>query len=145
MQRVDSLLQPIDSTPKDLETDFPGLVYSKAEGLLAVGKVKNIYTESYADGNGLRVHLPAEPKRDATTVKFTFYFTGADRYMQYLSLCEYMKGQKVKYWDTKRNRFIYFVARNEFKPAEEVFVGSNPYLKFEFEVTNVDGTNYALT
>lgn len=127
---------------KDLEEDFEGLLYSKAEGLNKKGKVKNVYTEQYADSDRLRVHYPAKVTREATAVTFTFYFMGENRYKVYDDFYAYLTEGFRAYWDTARKKRLVFYAPNEYKPAEEMWYGGKPYLKLELQVQNIFGETF---
>lgn len=124
---------------RDIEASFDGLTYSSAEGLNTKGKVKNAYTETYSDSDRLRVFFPEHPQREATKVKFTFVFVGENRYTTYDEFYEYITGGYRAYWDNKRKRLLYFFCTAEYKPAEEKWYGSTPYLKMTIEVNNIYG------
>ena len=130
------------TTAKNLEVDFNGLRYSKAEGLDAIGKPKNIYTEKYSDSDRTRVYIPENITNEPTTVKFTFYFIGDERQKTYHEFLEYVRKGFHRYYDTYRNKYLYFFVDSELKPAEEKLYGSVPYLKFELTVQNIFGKTF---
>lgn len=143
MQAVDSHGNAmVGADIKDLEADFDGLLYSKADGLDKKGKIKNAYTESYADSDRLRVHFPTNPTGEATTVKFTFVFIGENRRKTYDEFYTYLTGGFRAFWDTKRMKRLIFYAPNEYEPANEMWYGSEPYLELNVTVQNIFGQTF---
>lgn len=127
---------------KNLEIDFRGLRYSKADGLDSIGKAKNIYTEEYADSDRVRVHMPRVVTNSPTTVKFTFFFVGDDRREVYHEFVDYVREGYHVYYDDARRKYLYFYVSGEISPAEEMLYGSTPYLKFVFEASNLFGRTF---
>lgn len=143
MQATDSKGKPLSGAPiKDLESDFEGLRYSKAKGLNDKGRIKNTYSENYADSDRLRVYFPDKPKREATTVTFTFYFTGENRYAVFDEFVKYVSGGFRAFWDTKRKKKLIFYAPEEVEVADEMWHGSTPYLSLDLMVQNVFGETF---
>lgn len=129
----------VDGTLKDLEKDFDGLKYSKCEGINDYGKPKNVYTETYSDSNELRVWMPDEITREATTVKFTFYFMGENRQDTFHSFMDYLNSGIHVYYDTARNRKFYFVLTEKVSVSDEMWYAGTPYFKVELTVQNLKG------
>lgn len=143
MQATDGKGNPLADAPrKNLEVDFEGLLYSKAKGLNDKGKIKNSYSEKYADSDRLRVYFPQEPKREATTVTFTLYFTGENRYAVFDEFVKYVSGGFRAFWDTKRKKRLIFYASDEAKVADEKWYGGTPYLSLDLRVQNVFGETF---
>jgi len=67
------------STARDLETYFPGAKYISCTGLENIGKAKDIYSEDYAESNGLCGNLSA-----SRSAAGSFY----DVLIHWLSGCE---------------------------------------------------------
>ena len=126
---------------RDLERDFSGLLYGKAEGIHALGKPRT-YSERYSDSDRLRVYVPPQITRDATTVEFTFYFTGENRQNGYHNFVEYITKGFHRYYDTFRKRYLYFFVSSEIKPAKEALYGSMPYLQLDVTVQNIFGSTF---
>lgn len=142
MQECNSQGKVLAGAPiKDLEVDFNGMKYSKVEGLDKIGKPR-IYTERFADSDRLRVHIPSELTNDATTVKFTFFFTGENRREVYDSFIEYVRKGFKRYHDTARNKYLYFCVNTEIAPAKEQWYGSTPYLELQLTVQNIFGRTF---
>lgn len=134
------------SSVKDLEADFNGLVYSKCEGLLTIGAAKNIYEEKYADSEKIRVHVPEVIHNEATTIKLTLFFVGEARNTTRDAFNEYIRGGFHKYWDDARKRMFQFYVSQELPVGEEKWNGSTPYLKCEYTLNNIHGkTTYKET
>lgn len=128
-----------DTDYTDLESYFNGMKYSKCVGLEDLGKPKNIYTETYSDADSLRVHIPKEVKRDATDITFTFIFFGEDRKSTYDRFNEFIKGQKLYYYDTARYKQSYMVLIDKTEPKEDVYKGSIPYMSVDYKFQNIWG------
>lgn len=147
----------IQSSEKDLETDFKGLVYSKCEGLDTIGAAKNIYEEKYADSDSIRVYMPVRTdeqgntltddqgnplfdiKNEPTTIKLTLFFVGEDRYSVRDDFNTYIRNGFHKYWDNARRRRFQFYVSKELPIGEEKWYGSTPYLKCEYTLNNIHG------
>lgn len=122
----------------DIEERFPGLRYMKCEGLEDKGEVKNIYTESYSDGDELRVYMPNYIKRDATTITLTLAFFGDRKQQIYDNFCKFIEGVKLYYRDTVRNREAYMIMKDAIKPSEDEYKG-HPYMIVSFKFQNLRG------
>lgn len=124
----------------DLESRFPGLKYSKCDGLNSKGKRKNVYIEEYSDSKMLRVWQdPEEVTREATDITFTLFFTGTDRQDKYDDFVEYVSNGKIHYWDSKRKKEAFMVLVDAIDPKEDTYKGSVPYLLAEFKLQNLWG------
>lgn len=142
MQECDKDGNPVDGTLKDLERDFAGLRYSKCEGLNAFGASKNIYTETYSDSDRVRAYVPEKVMREATDIKFTFYFFGnsAERQDSFEKFMEYINRGYHLYWDTARNRkFIFTPPKDSIEPSDEMWYGGMPYFKVVIKLQNIMG------
>ena len=116
--------------------------YSKIDGIEALGAPKNVYSESYADADRLRVYAPTEVKHKETTVTLTLYFLGAERHKLLDAFNDYIKRGFHKYWDTARNKWFAFYVKDELKPAESMWYGSTPYLRMDYKLTNIFGRTF---
>ena len=126
---------------KDLEKDFDGLLYSKAEGLDTIGKPRT-YSEAYSDSDRLRVYIPQDLTHEATMVEFTFFFTGEERQKRYHEFLAYITQGFHRYYDNYRKKYLYFFVNNEVKPAKEMLYGSLPYLQLDLTVQNIFGKTF---
>lgn len=142
---IQCYLQKDDGTSAAINTKSlcQGMYVLEAKGLADYGKAKNIVTESYAEGDGLRAYIPSDGviKREATDVslKLLFLDEGGDgRYQQYDTFIAYMKSNIVFYWDSvrKRKARLLFVEKSS---PEEHFKGSLPYIEATVKFKNVDG------
>lgn len=128
---------------KDLEADFPGLLYCKCEGLEAVGAAKNIYTEDYAEANGLRVFHPTdvsggEVVHKETEVKLTLIFVDDERRAAYNAFCDFLAGGRLFYWDTARRKKVWLILQKEVAPDADTLVPDG-YIGCTFVFTNIWG------
>lgn len=123
----------------ELTEHFQGLIYCKCEGLSSKGKVKNIYKESYAESEELRVYLPKNPVRESTEIKLTVVFSKENRRDIFDSFVDYITGYRLKYWDTTRNREVEMIQEEKIEVDEDIIYGSSPYIAVEFLFTNLRG------
>lgn len=128
-----------EDTIKDLEVDFVGLKYSKCTGLLSKGKIKNKYTETYAESDELRINESDVITREATNITFTFFFVGVERIKTYDAFYNYVKSGKIKYHDTQRKKQALLSLMEAVEPSEDIWVGSTPYIKADFKFNNLWG------
>lgn len=123
----------------ELTEKFEGLLYCKCEGISSKGKVKNIYTESYAESEELRIYLPENPVRESTEINLCVVFVEDTRRDVLDSFVEYVTGKLIRYWDTVRNRIVYMIQTDEIKPEEDIIIGSTPYIYVEIPFKNIKG------
>lgn len=143
MQECDSKGNTLVGTsPKNLEQDFQGLRYSRIEGIETLGSPRNVYAESYADADRLRVYAPKEVKHKETNVTLTLYFVGEGRFNTLDAFNAYIKGGFHRYWDDARNKWFAFYIKDELKPAESQWHGSTPYLKMDYKLVNIFGRTF---
>lgn len=128
-----------DTSWVSIEEVFDGLKYKECKGLEDKGKPKNIYTESYADANELRVYMPKEVYRESTTITFTFVFIGENRQSVYEDFYDFVSEKKIYYFDTKRKKKAYMLLNDAVTVGEDVYKGSVPYILVDFKFTNIWG------
>jgi len=139
MQRVD-----LDSQPTyDIEEQFSGLLYMRAEGMNDIGKSKNVYTETYADSDRLRVFLPnnGEYTNEATKITMHFLVLGeaVSREAVIRSFENYVREGIHRYWDDARNLEFDFIVQDEIKVSDEKWHGSSPYVEIAVVMQNLNG------
>lgn len=141
---LQAYLQKDDGTSAAVNTRtlFPGMYVLEAKGLADYGKAKNIVTESYADGEGLRAWMPIYGvTREATDVTLKLLFTddgGVNRYTQYDDFIAYVDDVVVWYWDSVRRRKVRLLFVEKSSPTEN-FHGSIEYIEAEVKFKNIDG------
>lgn len=139
MQRVDVESQPV----YDIEEQFAGLLYMKADGMNNIGKAKNIYTETYADSDRLRVYLPNDGvyTNEATKITMHFLVVGDKdtRQASIRSFETYVREGIHRYWDDARNLEFDFIVQDEIKVSDEKWHGSSPYVEIEVVMQNLNG------
>lgn len=142
MQRVDINNQQF----KNLENDFPGLLYMRAEGLYDIGKSKNIYTEEYADSDRKRFYLPDDKNYANESTKITMHFLivgdAKRRQATLQSFLDYVRVGVHRYWDDARNREFDFIVTDEIKVSSEKWHGSNPYVELAIPMQNLYGKTW---
>lgn len=129
---------------RDLEADFPGLKYKSCTGLSDYGKIKNIYTESFAEEDGISVYIPdneIEPiARESTDIEFEFAFGGKDRRDVFHSFIDYITGHVIRFHDTARNREVEMILQDKVEIDDDLLIGSSPYIVVPIKFKNINGS-----
>lgn len=123
----------------DIMSYFDGLYYKQCVGISHKGKIKNIYTEEFAETDKLRVYIPETVARENTELEFTFVFKGENRRDVYDNFIDWISGYKIKYWDTLRNRQTEMILIEAIEPDDDYFLGSEPYMLAKFTFKNLRG------
>lgn len=126
----------------NLEEAFDGLKYSAIVGIDNLGAVKNIYTETYADANRVRVSMPEKVQRESTQITLVLYFVGEKRAEVFKSFCDYICNGRHRYWDTARSKYFDFYISEELTPSDELWYGSTPYFKVDVKMNNIFGQTF---
>lgn len=126
--------------PISIEDEFPGMKYISCKGLSDKGKIKNIYTESYAEVEDLRVYMPDEIVRENTDIEFEFGFEKENRRDVFDRFVDWISGYKIKYWDTCRNREVEMILIDKIEVDEDLLIGSSPYIIVPFKFKNLKGS-----
>lgn len=127
-------------TQVSLEDYFSGMKYISCEGLSTKGKIKNIYTENFAEVEDLRVYMPETVVRENTDIEFVFGFEKENRRDTFDSFVDWVSGYKIKYWDTARNREIEMVLIDKVEVDEDILIGSSPFITVNFKFKNLKGS-----
>lgn len=123
-----------------LEDYFSGMKYVSCEGLSTKGKIKNIYTENYAEVEDLRVYMPETAVRENTDIEFVFGFERENRRDTFDSFVDWVSGKKIKYWDTARNREVEMILIDKVEVDEDILLGSSPFITVNFKFKNLKGS-----
>lgn len=131
-----------DTRAKDLEVDFVGLRYKECKGLDTIGAA-NVYAESYADSERLRVHVPSKLTHKPTTVTLTLYFIGDERYAVHDAFNDYLKASPFHvYHDTARNKKLVFYVKDEITTGKSQWYGNHPYIEVSYKLSNIFGRTF---
>lgn len=122
--------------------DLGCIKYSSIVGIDNLGSVKNIYTETYADANRVRVSMPEKVQRESTQVTLVLYFVGEKRADVFKKFCDYICNGRHRYWDTARNKYFDFYISEELTPSDELWYGSTPYFKVDVKMNNIFGQTF---
>lgn len=123
-----------------LEDYFSGMKYISCEGLSTKGKIKNIYTENFAEVEDLRVYMPETVVRENTDIEFVFGFEKENRRDTFDRFVDWVSGYKIKYWDTARNRELEMVLIDKVEVDEDILIGSSPFITVNFKFKNLKGS-----
>ena len=131
----------------DIEEHFK-CKYVKFEGLSETGKVKNIYTETYAETEELRVYIPDEVLYENTDLSLTLLFApdsanDSDVQNNERAFFEYVSGHKIEYHDTFRNRYVSLLLINKPEVVGEVLYGGSRYREVKYTFKNIYGRSFA--
>ena len=131
----------------DIEAQFK-CKYVKFEGLSETGKVKNIYTETYAETEELRMYIPDELLYDNTEISLTLLFApdtenDSDVQDNERAFFEYVSGHKIEYHDTFRNRYVSLILLNKPEVVSEVLYGGSRYREVKYTFKNIYGRSFA--
>ena len=127
----------------DIEAQFK-CKYVKFEGLSETGKVKNIYTETYAEKEELRMYIPDEVLYENTDMSLTLLFApdstnDSDVQDNERAFFEYVSGHKIEYHDTFRNRYVSLILINKPEVIGEVLYGGSRYREVKYTFKNIYG------
>ena len=131
----------------DIEAQFK-CKYVKFEGLSETGKVKNIYTETYAETEELRMYIPDEVLYENTDMSLTLLFSpysenDSDVQDNERAFFEYISGHKIEYHDTFRNRYVSLILLNKPEVIGEVLYGGSRYREVKYTFKNIYGRSFA--
>lgn len=131
----------------DIEAQFK-CKYVKFEGLSETGKVKNIYTETYAESEELRMYIPDEVLYENTDISLTLLFSpysenDSDVQDNERAFFEYVSGHKIEYHDTFRNRYVSLLLLNKPEVVSEVLYGGSRYREVKYTFKNIYGRSFA--
>ena len=131
----------------DIEEQFK-CKYVKFEGLSETGKVKHIYTETYAETEELRMYIPDEVLYDNTDMSLTLLFApdtenDSDVQDNERAFFEYVSGHKIEYHDTFRNRYVSLLLLNKPEVVGEVLYGGSRYREVKYTFKNIYGRSFA--
>ena len=131
----------------DIEEHFK-CKYVKFEGLSETGKVKNIYTETYAETEELRMYIPDEVLYENTDMSLTLLFSpysenDSDVQDNERAFFEYVSGHKIEYHDTFRNRYVSLLLINKPEVVGEVLYGGSRYREVKYTFKNIYGRSFA--
>ena len=131
----------------DIEAQFK-CKYVKFEGLSETGKVKNIYTETYAETEELRMYIPDEVLYENTEMSLTLLFApnstnDSDVQDNERAFFEYVSGHKIEYHDTFRNRYVSLLLLNKPEVVGGVLYGGSRYREVKYTFKNIYGRSFA--
>ena len=131
----------------DIE-EFFKCKYVKFEGLSENGKVKNLYSESYAETEELRIFTPDDILYENTDLALTLLFaptssSDIDVQNNERAFFEYVSGRKIEYHDTFRNRYVSLILINKPEVIGEVLYGGSRYREVKYTFKNIYGRSFA--
>ena len=111
-------------------------------------KVKNIYTETYAETEELRMYIPDEVLYDNTEMSLTLLFApdsenDSDVQDNERAFFEYVSGHKIEYHDTFRNRYVSLLLLNKPEVVGEVLYGGSRYREVKYTFKNIYGRSFS--
>lgn len=122
-------------------------IYVKLEGMAESGKVRNIYSESFAEETSPRYHIPKDIIHDVTNTTLTLLFpiVNDDIYDvqdNERAFYDFVKGRKIEYHDTFRNRYLTLILIDKPELVSEVLYGEARYRQVKYTFKNIYGKSY---
>lgn len=140
---------------KDLERDFLGLRFKSLSGVGDYGKVKGVYSESYAEVDGVSVYISSDVVREQSEVKLSLHFLCADDTVTdmssqedaarsvYEAFMDFISGCLLVYRDTIRQRRMLLYLDEASEPSTDC-VNGKAYLTVQFTLKSVFGRSFPL-
>lgn len=130
----------------DIE-EFFHCKYVKLEGLSENGKIRNIYMESFAEEESSRLHIPKDILHESTNVALTLLFPIVNNNVYDVqdnerAFYDYVKGRKIEYNDTFRNRYATLILIDKPEMVSEVLYGESRYRQVRYTFKNIYGKSY---
>lgn len=116
--------------------------YKQFKDFFFDGEVKNIYTEDYAEQNGVRIYIPEEPTHSSYECKLELLFSKATVQEDTRRFYNDIKGRKIEWHDTFRNRYVTLVSIKQPQIQQEILYGKTPYMLVTFTFNNIHGTTF---
>ena len=132
------------SYPKrDLEKYY-GSLYKQFKDFFFDGEPKNIYTEDYAEVSGDRVWLPeqSELAHKSFECKLELLFKKETCQADVRKFYDDIKGVKIEYSDTFRNRYLPIILTKRPDITQEILYGESPYMLVAFTFNAFMGQSF---
>lgn len=133
-------------TREDIEQKY-NCVYKKFSDLIFDGDIQNIYTESYAENNGVRVYIPdpSELAHKEYECKLQLLFNRATCQEDAEKFYKAYRGQLCEYYDTFRKKYATLLMIKRPTVQQERLYSNTQYQLVEFTFTNVKGVTFSNT
>lgn len=142
---------------KDLERDYPGLVFKSITGLTSYG-APVLYEEEFAEEEDSDVYFPSTVTMKHPDIVLTLYFIGcyadvsavtdSEKYSaadeSYRQFADFLYGSDLIYWDTIRNRKVKIYLNEAINVKTEKLYGE-PYKEVSFTFKNKYGRSFSLS
>lgn len=118
--------------------------YCKFSDFFTPGQTKNIYTESFAEEDGIRVYSPENGNvtHDSYECQLVLNFIGDDCLKNLEQFIDNYMGRKIEYYDTFRKKYASLIMQKEPKVSDERLYSDRKYVHVEFTFTNFLGKVY---
>jgi len=126
-----------------LVIDGEKIMYRKCDGLEAVGKIKNVYTESYADSGVERVDFPETLTREPVDVTLSVVVKRHDEFSNNAAaklLGMFSNGLTV-FWDSIRQKAAVLLFTEATRPEKDTYLGMN-ILTMDIKFKNIAGDSF---
>ena len=128
-----------EDTEYNIENHWDGLLYKQFKGLSDYGKIKSVYTESFAETDKLNYYQASKPIRENTDLELTLVFKGDNRRATYDNFVEYISSGEIIYHDDVRNKYVNFILIEAITPSEDQLYGDIKYIIATFKLKNING------
>lgn len=128
----------------DLEETFKSL-YKEFKDFAFDGEVKNVYSEDFAEKSGVNIYIPSPEDLAFKSYECSLVLLFKKDTCQddVRTFYEYIRGQKIEYSDTFRNRYVTLVMTKQPNIEQEILYGNSPYMLVKFTFTNILGQTFA--
>jgi hypothetical protein len=124
--------------------DFESLyncLYASMTNITEFGKIKNVYTETFAESEKARLYVPSSDLlvHETTDCTLTVLFKGDDALKNSLDFYDYIAGQVIEYHDTFRNLYVTLLLTEAPTKGEEHLYKGTKYRQMKYKFTNICG------
>lgn len=119
--------------------------YQKFDNLVLDGEIQNVYSESYSERDGARVHIPnqIEISRKPYDCTLTLLFKGEQLKGNIRKFYKYIYGRKIEWYDTFRKRHATLLCTTRPNIVAERLIKGVKFASVEFKFTNIAGRTFA--
>lgn len=133
------------SYPKRDIEEYYKCHYKQFKGFFFDGEIKNSYTEDYAETSGDRVWLPEQTDLafKSYECKLELLFKKDTCQEDVRKFYEDIRGVKLEYSDTFRNRYLPVILIKQPNVEQEILYGDSPYMLVSFTFNAFKGQSFA--
>lgn len=118
--------------------------YKQFKDIVFNGDIKNTYTESFAERDGDDVYIPEVKDLcfKSYECKLELLFDKSTCQADVQRFYEDIRGQRIEYSDTFRNRYVTLLLTKQPKIDQEILYGNRTYMLVSFTFSNIVGRSF---